>query len=190
MKEEESAMKYFKMTEALESKQAPRLIDWYGRFDVRDISYKGYGKLPDREMFFVEQQNETIFIDIICSPFLLISPRVNQVLRQYRVTFLTKEIILLHPQSGKPELYYLPVLNEIHQAQMVTYQFEDGKCIWQSGQPGDKRFPIEQHIFWVKEGNERHTVLSLDLAESLIRRGITGLGLEEIQLYYKVQEEL
>ncbi len=181
-------MKYFRMTETSELKHAPKLIDWHGRFDVRDITLKSYPKLPDRQLFFVEPANDLQFTDMIQNPFLMISPRVRDVIKMYRELIFTKEIVLFEQQKGKPELYYLPVFDESEQVQLVIRRYEDGTCVSQTGQPGKEKASIDKHIFWVTEGEERHTILSLDLVESLIRRGITGLGLEEVQLYQKEQE--
>lgn len=181
-------MKYFRMTDTTELLNAPKLIDWQGQFDVRDITLKSYPKLPDRQLFFVEPADTLEFTDIIRFPFLLISPRVKDVIKMYRQVCFTKEVVLFERQQGRPELYYLPVFEEIDQMQPVISRYEDGVCISQSGQKSKEKASIEKHIFWLKEGEERHTIVSLDLAESLIRRGITGLGIEEVQLYKKVQE--
>lgn len=183
-------MIYFKMTDAPESKHEPQLKNWYGRFDVRDITLKSYAKLPDREMFFVESESNMQFVDIIHSPFLLVLPRVKEVIKMYREVCFMKEIVLFDQQNEKMQLYYLPVFDETNQIQLVTYRYKEGACVSWDKQRRKEEIPIKKHIFWVREGDKRHTILSLDLAESLIRRGITGLGLEEVGLYQKGQEEL
>lgn len=181
-------MKYFKMTDTQELEHAPKLKDWYGRFDVRDITLEGFPKLPDRELFFVESEQDMQFTDIIRFPFLLISPRIKELIKKYRELCFVKEVILLDQKMERPELYYLPVFDEIKQVQIVTSRYVDGVCVSREGRPGKKLPAIKKHIFWVREGDKRHTVISLDLAESLIRRKVTGLRLEEVRLYQREQE--
>ena len=46
---------------------------------------------------------------------------------------------------------------------------------------------LDRNLFWVRDSKKRHIILSLDMTESLIRRGITGLGICEVELYSKNQ---
>lgn len=181
-------MKYYKLADTPELSHAPKLKDWYGRFEVRNITLKGFPNLPDRELIFVESEPEMKFTDIVRFPFLLISPQVKKVIKMYREVCFTKEIVLYDQKNDRPELYYLPVLEENDQIQLVIQQYEDGRCTEQIGQPTRQKATVSKHLFWVTQGDKRHTILSLDLAESLIRRGVTGLGLKEVQLYQKEEE--
>lgn len=181
-------MEYFKLTDTPELEHAPKLKNWYGRFDVRDITLASYTKLPNREMFFVEEEMGMQFTDIILFPFLLISHQVNAVIKMYREVCFTKEIVLFDQRNERAEIYYLPVFDETDQIRLATCRYEDGVCVSRIGQSGMNAAEVKKHIFWVKEGDKRHTILSLDLAESLIRRGITGLGLEEVRLYNKEEK--
>ena len=53
-------MKYFEIVEAPEHKYAPRVKNWYGKIDVRDICIKKYPDLPKRELFVIESSEKTI----------------------------------------------------------------------------------------------------------------------------------
>lgn len=44
---------------------------------------------------------------------------------------------------------------------------------------------VSSQIFWVNDSKKRHTIISLDLAESLLRRDVFGLGLKEVELFRK-----
>lgn len=41
-------MKYFEIQDTPELKYAPKIKNWYGKFDVRDIKLESYPKLPKR----------------------------------------------------------------------------------------------------------------------------------------------
>lgn len=168
-------MKYFEIQEASELKYAPQLENWYGKFDVRDIRLEGFPRLPDRQLFTIKPSDRTIFTDIILFPFLLLSLKVTDVIKMYRERCFCRDVILLDQISGKSELYQLPVFDETDKLSIKERQADtqDGKVV------------LDKHIFWVRDSVKRHTVISLDLAESLLRREVTGLGLKEIELYIK-----
>lgn len=168
-------MKYFEIQEAPELKYAPQLENWYGAFDVRDISLTAFPRLPQRQLFTIEPSEKTIFTDIVLFPFLLISPKVTDVIKMYRECCFYREVILLDQVSGKSELYHLPVFDETDRLLIVDRQ----------DAASDEMVDPEKHIFWIRDSLKRHTIISLDLAESLLRREIMGLGIKEIKLFIK-----
>lgn len=168
-------MKYFEIQEAPELKYAPQLENWYGKFDVRDIRLEGFPRLPDRQLFTIKPSDRTIFTDIIQFPFLLLSLKVAEVIKMYRERCFCRDVILLDQISGKSELYQLPVFDETDRLSIRERQ---------DGAQSETVEP-DKHIFWVRDSLKRHTVISLDLAESLLRREVTGLGLKEIELTVK-----
>ena len=168
-------MKYFEIQEAPELKYAPQLENWYGKFDVRDIKLEGFPRLPDRQLFTIKPSDRTIFTDIIQFPFLLLSLKVTEVIKMYRERCFCRDVILLDQISGKSELYQLPVFDETDKLSIRERQ--DGAK--------NETVELDKHIFWVRDSLKRHTVISLDLAESLLRREVTGLGLKEIELFIK-----
>lgn len=168
-------MKYFEIQEAPELKYAPQLENWYGKFDVRDIRLEGFPRLPDRQLFTIKPSDRTIFTDIIQFPFLLLSLKAAEVIRMYRERCFCRDVILLDQISGKSELYQLPVFDETDKLSIRERQ--DGAQ--------SETVELDKHIFLVRDSLKRHTVISLDLAESLLRREVTGLGLREIELTVK-----
>jgi len=172
-------MKYFEIQSAPETKYAPRLEQWYGKFDVRDIGISTFPKLPKRQLFIIEPSEKTIYTDFILFPFLLLSFKVIDVIKMYREICFYRDVILLDQISGKSELYHLPVFDETDKL-LVREKQDD-----QSG----KEVKVDKHIFWVRDSQKRHTIISLDLAESLFRRGVKGLGVREIGLFLNEREE-
>lgn len=165
-------LKYFELQDTPELKYAPRIENWFGQFDVRDIGLMGYPRLPERQLFTIEPSEHTIFTDIILFPFLLISPKAMDVVKMYKELCFYRDVILLDQTSGKSELYHLPVFNETEKILIREKQDESsiGSVI------------LDKNIFWVRDSIKRHTIISLDLAESLLRRNITGIGIKEVEL--------
>ena len=166
-------MKYFEIVDAPEHKYAPKLKNWYGKIDVRDICINRYPDLPERELFVIESSEKTIFTDIILFPFLLLSSNVMNVIKMYRERCFYREVILIDQLNRKSELYYLPVFDETKKILI-----RDREEVSQ-----EKKINLTKNIFWIQDSFKRHTIISLDLAESLLRREVTGLGIKEINLY-------
>ncbi|MDR1548431.1 MAG: hypothetical protein LBT06_07590 [Hungatella sp.] len=178
-------MKYFEIQDSAELKYAPQLRNWYGTFDVRNIRIDTFHKLPEEQLFNIEPSENTIFTDIILFPFLLISPMAKEVIEMYREYCLFRIVILSDQLNKESRLYYLPVLDETNDIQLQRVQYKDGKDIPETLQMEREKIELGRNLFWIKDKHKRHTILSLDIAESLIQRGISGLGLCEVQLYSK-----
>lgn len=176
-------MKYFEIQDSPELKYAPQLKDWYGKFDVRDIRIDTFPKLPDMQLFIIEPSENTIFTDLILFPFLLVSPMVQEVIKMYREHCFFRKVILLDQKNKESRLYYLPVLDETNDIQLQRIQYTNGKEVLDPTDMRGERIELDRNFFWVKDTKKRHIVLSLDMAESLIRREITGLGLCEVKLF-------
>ena len=129
--------------------------------------------MPKRELFVIESSEKTIFTDIILFPFLLLSPNVMDVIKMYHERCFYREVILLDQLNGKSELYYLPVFDETEK--LLIRNRED---LMQ-----EEEVNLKKEIFWIRDSFKRHTIISLELAESLLWREITGLGIKEVKLY-------
>lgn len=178
-------MKYFLLEDNPELKYAPKIQNWYGAFDVRNINMESYPKLPKRQMFTVEASEHTMFTDIILFPFLLVSAKVQEVLTMYREPCFFRDVVLLDQLKGEAHVYYLPVFKEAVDLAFEKKQYRNGVCISKLPSPALKEGAVNLNMFWVRKSDKRYIVLSLALAESLIRRNVTGLGLTEVVLYGK-----
>ncbi len=181
-------MKYFEIQDSPELKYAPKLKDWYGKFDVRDIRIDVFPKLPEMQLFIIEPSENTIFTDIVLFPFLLVSPMVQEVIKMYQERCFFRTVILLDQLNKESRQYYLPVLDETSDIQLQRIQYRDGMATPEIPDIQAEKVNPDRNLFWVRDLKKRHIILSLDMAESLIRRGITGLGLCEVQLYEKNKE--
>lgn len=169
-------MKYFKIQDSPELKYAPQIKNWYGSFDVRDIRIDRFYKLPKMQLFPIEPSENLIFTDIILFPFLLVSPMVYDVIQMYRERCFFRKVILADQVKRESRLYYLPVLDETSQIRLESGRGKEGLC-------------VDRNLFWVRDTKKRHIIMSMDMAESLIRREVTGLGLCEVTLWDKEGKE-
>ena len=110
---------------------------------------------------------------------------VKEVIEMYREHCFFRIVILLDQLNKESRLYYLPVLDETNDIQLQRVQYKDGESISETLDAEREKVELDRNLFWVKDLKKRHTILSLDMAETLIRRGVTGLGLCEVELYSK-----
>jgi len=92
-----------------------------------------------------------------------------------------RQVFLLDAGSGNSESYYLPVLDESKQIQLYDKEFEAGTCIRRLPEE-EFAITVNKNIFWIRDSLTRHTIISMDFAESLLRRGVTGIELKEVVL--------
>lgn len=175
-------MKYFELTLNRDIyKTAPKLINWYRVQDVRLIKWETYHKLQKRQIYNIEPSSETIFTDIVSFPFLLVSPMVKNVIKMYGDEVIFREIILMDSQNEIEQVYYLPVMRENLEIELSNIMKNDN-LNYHKNLP---QWIVNKNIFWVSQKGERHTIISLDLAESLLHRGAIGLQLKEVRFITK-----
>jgi len=172
-------MKYFELTlNSVIYKNAPSLINWYGIQDVRLIKWDSYHKLKNRNIYTIESSTETVFTDIISFPFLLVSSKVKDTIQMYGDKVVFKETILLDAKNQTDKVYYLPVMQENSKIKLA-YAMKTKNSVCNKNVP---EWVNERNIFWISEKGKRHTIINLDLAESLLRRKAIGLQLKEVHL--------
>lgn len=181
-------MKYFELTGHPRYKFTPRLVNWYNEFDVRDIRIDRFYKLPERHLLTVESSDKMKFSDAIFFPFLLVSQMVKNVIKMYGDAAYFREIMLLDPRLGKSQLYYLPVFEETSELQFVYKTFDRGNVKIESPENSCNIVTLDRNIFWINGHKKRHTIISLDLAESLLRREASGVDLREVVIYRKEEK--
>ncbi len=171
-------MKYFEIMLDKDSYRfAPQIINWYERINVRLINWECYHLLPDRKVLPISPSPNTIFTDIVTSPFLLVSPVVKDVIRMYGDDVVFKEIVLSDSSNKIYCQYYLPIM-EIRDNVRLSYLKAEGKNGITDGDAS--RWEKLGNIFWLKDKSAKKTIINLDIAESLLRRNVKGIKLREI----------
>lgn len=172
-------MKYFEMTlDNAVFPNAPRIINWYGVQDVELIKWETYHKLKNRQIYMIEPSEQRIFTDIITFPFLLVSDLMKDTIKMYPDEVVFKETILMDTEHQVEKSYYLPIMQENKEI-TLSYRGESAPPVKDAKVPEWSR---DKNIFWILDKQKRHTIISLDLAESLLRRNIIGMQLKEVYL--------
>lgn len=121
-------------------------------------SYKQrFRTIPDNYMQPVRMKEYTIFPDVFTTPFPMVSDMVMDVMQIYRVEPFSKRMVLVDGEKNQYKTYHLLY---IEKETISLYQ--------------------DFVLNWKENGTVNFTI-SLDFAESILRRNAQGIGLKEIE---------
>lgn len=173
-------MKYFLIEADQRINNAPKIMFWYKKLDVRNICLKKAHKLPARELLFLESNRDTIFTDILSTPFFLVSAKVKQVIKMYNPNIILKELVLLDKINERAERYFLPIFDELeclHEDSEFNRNRSELKKIVLS-----KKAIDENCVFRIANFEKQYIIGNLDIVESILRRNCIGLQLTELEI--------
>lgn len=174
-------MKYFLMDWEEQGNPVPRIVNWMEYLDYHVIQTGELDKLPRRTLLYIENNPETVFSDIISSPFFLVSDMVWDVMKKYGIRRKGKQIVLLDGVYGFAEVYYLLLLQECECVHVDTQFNSDGSTVKElilNKNTADQYPPF----FRVAGLQKDYVIGRLDFVESILRRGAKGIRLVELKL--------
>lgn len=173
-------MKYFLIEADRRINNAPRIVSWYKKLDVRNICLKNAHKLPARELLFLESNSDTVFTDILSTPFFLVSAKIKQVIQMYDSSIILKELILLDKTYERVERYFLPIFDELEclheDSEFNRSRSELKKIVLRKDAIG------ENCVFRIANFEKQYIIGNLDIVESILRRNCIGLQLTELEI--------
>lgn len=85
-----------------------------GETGLSGSSKKRIGEVTGANHSFFEENQDTLFSDVIEKPVLLVSKMFWDVSKMYKVPVRGKEMVLLDGVNGFSEIYYMPVYPRYH----------------------------------------------------------------------------
>jgi len=92
-----------------------------------------------------------------------------------------RQVVLLDKENQESGLYYLPILHRIDCISPKS-RLNNGRTKFIGAPVLDKTKINGRHIFWPEKLNSDLPIISLDLAESILRRDGMGISLEPVEL--------
>lgn len=168
-------MKYFILEQGKGYDRNPDIKEWYGKIDLHTLRLKAIdSKQPF--MFRVSATENTFYPDIMMFPVFMVSESVREVIAIYGKQVLFKEVFLLDPERNEGHTYYIPFLPVVD-----CLECREGI---KGKQTREYMLGEEKLRNWnIVEADiqgRQCIIVSLDFAESVLRRGLTGIGLKEI----------
>ncbi|WP_024291058.1 MULTISPECIES: hypothetical protein [Lacrimispora] len=170
-------MKYFILSEQEENNPNPDIKNWFGKITSKDNSEQF-----DAEKSWIlldsKLKADSIYMDILTFPCIFVSEKVMKVIWMYRRGIKAIKIILIDPDSQNSLFYYLPELPE-HRLLSMESTFDKTKSRLLKGSL-DKNKIQDIPFFILGEVSKATLVIREDVAESLIRRNVRGIKLQEL----------
>lgn len=171
-------MKYFILSEEVKN-SLPQIKNWFGILSAKDNSER-FPYIPAWNMLDTDISEKTLYGDILSFPCILLTEKVFQVLKLYQGTLPFKHIILL---DKKTQIFFtyllvkLPIQDGLREESILDKtRSKLIKGIW------DRKRIEGIPFFLVKEITKPTFIIREDIVESLIRRGIKGIQLQELDM--------
>lgn len=141
-------MEYFTLT-SQKGNPIPQIKNWFGKIDVRKLNRNEYKELPKFILLDMKTGTDICYPDILTEPFFLVSREAMGVIRMYEEDMPFLFFALFDTEQEESASYYCPILEEDNKKAAIY-----------------------------REGNRGHEIkIRLDLAESLLLRGASGMEL-------------
>lgn len=168
-------MKYFLVT-VDKNYTAPVPIGWYGVLDRKSLKEKKFYQMQKHLLFYIENQMQTVFTDIIIFPCYLVSKLVKDIISCYDPFIKFSRVIFYDRKKKQGMTYYLPFF---YKMEAEEKRYEEGK---QKREIILEKKELERHVVLeVNTSFETLVFMRMDLVESILRRGVVGIGVEEIE---------
>lgn len=172
-------MKYF-LIETDDKNRIPYNINKNHAIDIRMLNKNDFDRLPMWNIVEMDFPQEGFFPDMISSPFLLLSETYLKTIMMYHADVLFKGIKLWHKESGINATYMLTVLYETDCMSDKTQFNSVGNRILKLVL--DKEKVSSKAVFRFKKCDKNGIIGRMDFVESILRRGIKGIKLTEIEV--------
>ncbi len=127
---------------------------------------------------YVRNNPQIRYIDFLEHPVPLVSDRVKQLMEKYEEGLFFKPVVLADPKQMRQDLYWVIIPNmveclssrsEFHKTGTIKHLIIDSKKVGGI------------HIFRIAESIEDQILVSLKVAESLLRHEFMGIGLKQVE---------
>lgn len=172
-------MRYFILSEQAENNPIPEIKNWFEKITSKDNSEHFN---TEKQWILLESKlkDDSIHMDILTFPCILVSEKVMQVIWMYKRGIKVIKTILLDTESQKSLLYYLPDLPK-HNFLSNDSTFDKTGSRLVKGLLDKKK--IEDIPFFILgEINKATLIIREDIVESLIRRNVSGIKLQELPI--------
>lgn len=172
-------MRYFFITQDI---QLPGTIQ-YRDFDIagaRQLFRKSDSdRLHDSTPVYLKGTGMEARPDFLQRPVLMFSERLQEILDAYEPGLIFKEVVLIHKENSLQYRYVHTLMEELEAVSSRTECYPNGtvkKLVLDREKIG------KHHLFLLKDSRRKDPVVSLALAESLLRRNVTGICFEEVEV--------
>lgn len=169
-------MEYYIMEQDHDYTDAPVITNWFGKINTEDIRQGRYEELDSQ---YVLTASGDMDIDIITMPFLAVSPMMLHCIQGYEPNVEATPVYLLDKKKEKVSEYWIPHLEEIN-CMSDESRCNRNKTVLEKAVLNRSKIKPDCYIFRLGGLNTSYTVVRIELVESMLKRGATGIGLREV----------
>lgn len=171
-------MKYFMLKQDTSLENAVELKGFNNSQKVNMLKSDAdkYRDLTGMDM--ISNEN-TVYPDLIQAPVLMVSEELHDLFKLYEPTIIYKIVVLTDKERKKQKVYRL-VLPDIIDGlnEKTTYT----KVGWLEKMVLDRNKIGDYNIFQIKAGLDIYFIVSLDVAEAMLKRGVKGIKFIEVEV--------
>jgi hypothetical protein len=173
-------MKYFIMKEDMEISKKIEMEDFKTR-EKLELTKEGFEDLKDFITIFVKGDKKSTYVDFIEAPMNIVSEKVRNVFEMYENTILYKTVILSNVREEEQEIYRVILTEVLDCISEKTMYYKNGVEIEEEIVLIKEKIG-EYNVFQIQGKASRYIILSLEVVESMLRRGIVGVKFVEIKV--------
>jgi len=137
-------------------------------------------KYKDSTNVPVKGNENSVYPDLIQAPVLLVSDELHKIFKLYENTIVYKIAVFSDLKMQKQKVYRLVLPELLDALSDKAIYFKNGwidKIVLDSDKIGD------YNIFQIKAGVDHYFIVSLDVVESMLKRGLfVGIKFEEVEV--------
>ncbi len=148
--------------------------------DVRYANRENAYKIPNCCVVDMKIPDEVFFPHILTEPILVVNRTVADVIEMYEPGTIFKTIYLLNYESGIHRTYFMPFLEEVDCLSEKTERSRGGTELIRIVLRHEA--VAEKPVFLVKGFTHPYLIGRMDFVESMLRRNLRGVKLEELEV--------
>lgn len=136
-------------------------------------------RLNEAAFLYLQKGGGETVLDMYQSPVTMVSAKVRQVFAAYEKEIVFKRIYLIDRENKLSHNFYIPLIPMRDVLSSHVERWPDGR---EKRVVLDSRRAAACHVFYLDNSMTRRPLVSLDVAESLLRREIGGVVFEEVEV--------
>lgn len=171
---------YYFLLKTNKRNPVPYSINKNRAIDIRYINKENSYKIPNCSVVEMKLPSEAFLPDILSEPMFMVDERFAEVIEMYVPETIFKTVYLLHSESGIHKTYFLPILEDVECLSDETKRSYGETELLQIVLR--KEAVVGKSIFRVAGFHHSYVIGRLDLVESILRRGIRGIELMQVEV--------
>jgi len=174
-------MEYFELTQSTNVLHAIQIYNLDPKQYLYRFTKEKFDELPDLKVGYFSGSPAEEVCDVLIDPTFMVSEAIKQLLSLYDDEIRWKAIQLfpLIESYNVLPLYWVPLFAELSCLHADTRKYDSGTL---EHLVLDRRCLLDKDIFCVGGLLEHKVIVSLPVAESLLRRRMYGIGLKKVMV--------